>query len=157
MTDNENLDETEGKELSGYAKQRAKFKEELDAKDQVIAQLKGEIKANKVAYFKDTLTSNGYKGNFDEFADKYADNLDVNEMLSLYVGMNGGAPVQQAIQWTPTVETPTVETQQQPTIWPKSVIWQNPIGGDQPKQFSELSLEEMKARGRAHPEILNQE
>lgn len=98
MTDNENLDETEGKELSGYAKQRAKFKEELDAKDQVIAQLKGEIKANKVAYFKDTLTSNGYKGNFDEFADKYADNLDVNEMLSLYVGMNGGAPVQQAIQ-----------------------------------------------------------
>lgn len=55
MTDNENLDEAEGKELSGYAKQRAKYKEELDAKDQQIAQLKAEITANKKAYFINTL------------------------------------------------------------------------------------------------------
>ena len=112
MTDNEQLDETEGKELSGYAKQRAKFKEELEAKDATIAQLREEIKANKVAYFKNTLTSNGYKGDFDEFANKYADNLDVNEMLSLYVGMNGGATAEQAVQQT-TPEAPATEPQQQ--------------------------------------------
>jgi hypothetical protein len=57
MTDNENLDETEGKELSGYAKQRAKYKEELDAKDREIAELRSQIVANKKAYFKSTLAN----------------------------------------------------------------------------------------------------
>jgi hypothetical protein len=55
MTDNENLDETEGKELSGYARQRQKYKEELDAKDKVIADLNAQLIANKKLYFKDTL------------------------------------------------------------------------------------------------------
>ena len=149
MTDNEQFDETEGKELSGYARQRAKYKEELDAKDQVISDLKAQLIANKKQYFKDTLTSHWFKGEFDEFADKYADKLELNEMVALYVGNNGG-PVQQV-----TAEQPTEETTepQAPTIWPKSIIWTNPIGGDQPKSISDLSVEEMKARGRAHPEI----
>ena len=94
MTDNEQLDETEGKELSGYARQRAKYKEELEAKDKVIADLKAQIVSNKKAYFKNTLTSQGFKGEFDEFADKYADKLELEEMVALYVG-NNGAPVQQ--------------------------------------------------------------
>jgi hypothetical protein len=33
------------------------------------------------------LKSEGYEGNFDEFADKYS-NLDVDEMVALYKGMN---------------------------------------------------------------------
>lgn len=159
MTDNENQDDT--KQMSDYAKQRAKHKEELDAKDQEIAQLKGQLKANKVAFFKDSLTKQGYKGNFDEFADKYADTLDVNEMLSLYAWMNGGSPVQQP-QANPgnASDTSTHGVQSngdsQPQIGPKSVIWQNPIQGDQPRDYNDLSVEEMKARGKQHPEIFNQ-
>lgn len=57
MTDNENLDGTEEKKLSDYAKQRLKYKEELDAKDKVIADLKAQIVSNKKAYFKNTLAS----------------------------------------------------------------------------------------------------
>ena len=149
MTDNENLDETEGKELSGYAKQRAKYKEELDAKDREIAELRSQIVANKKAYFKSTLTNQWFKGEFDEFADKYADKLEIDEMIALYVG-NNGAPVQTA-QPAATAEQPA--TEQPASIWPKSIIWSNPIGGDQPKSVDELTVEEMKARGRAHPEI----
>lgn len=153
MTDNENLDETEGKELSGYAKQRAKYKEELDAKDQEIASLKARIVADKKAYFKNTLTSQWFKGEFDEFADKYADKLDLDEMVALYV-WNNWRPVQQ-VQQEQAQQTPGAQQSEQ-TLGPKSIIWQNPIGGDQPKQFSEMTVEEMKARGRSHPEIINQ-
>ena len=148
MTDNENLDEAEGKELSWYAKQRAKYKEELDAKDATIASLRAEIKENKKAFFKNTLTSQGYKWEFDEFADKYADNLGLDEMVALYKWAYG-APVQQA------VAEPEAQPEQ-PTIGPKSVIWQNPIFKDQPKRFQDLTLEEMKARGRQHPEIFQE-
>ena len=152
MTDNENLDEAEGKELSWYAKQRAKYKEELDAKDQQIASLKAEITANKKAYFMNTIQSQWYKGDFNEFADKYAENLGIDEMVALFRGQYWGVAVQPQANQT-TEET---VTDQQPTIWPKSIIWQNPIGGDQPKSFNEMTVEEMKARGRAHPEILTQ-
>lgn len=148
MTDNENLDEAEGKELSGYAKQRAKYKEELDAKDQTIAQLRAEITANKKAYFVNTLQSQWYKGDFNEFADKYAENLWIEEMVALYKWQNW------LITQQPTAQSETVKPAEQ-EIWPKSIIWQNPIGGDQPKRFEELSVEEMKAWWRAHPEILN--
>lgn len=55
MTDNENLNDDGEKKLSDYAKQRLKFKEELDAKDQQIASLKAEITANKKAYFINTI------------------------------------------------------------------------------------------------------
>lgn len=57
MTDNEQLDGTEEKKLSDYAKQRLKYKEELDAKDREIAELRSQIVANKKAYFKSTLTN----------------------------------------------------------------------------------------------------
>lgn len=148
MTDNEQLDETEGKELSGYAKQRAKYKEELDAKDREIADLKAQIVSNKKAYFKNTLTSQWFKGEFDEFADKYADKLELDEMVALYVG-NNGVPAQQPATTAEMPEGTTTEA----SIWPRSIIWLNPIGGDQPKSVDELTVEEMKARGRAHPEI----
>ena len=152
MTDNENLDEAEGKELSGYAKQRAKYKEELDAKDQQIAQLKAEITANKKAYFINTLQNQWYKGEFNEFADKYAENLWIEEMVALYKGQHWLQAPQQSVGQG---EQANLEPQQ-PQIWPKSIIWQNPIGGDQPKSFNEMSLEEMKARGRSHPEIFQE-
>lgn len=111
MTDNEQLDETEGKELSGYARQRQKYKEELEAKDKVIADLKAQIVSNKKAYFKNTLASQGFKGEFDEFADKYADKLELEEMVALYVGNNGGPVQPQAVEGTteePTTEASTI-------------------------------------------------
>ena len=150
MTDNENLDETEGKELSGYARQRQKYKEELDAKDKVIADLKAQIVSNKKAYFKNTLASQWFKGEFDEFADKYADKLELEEMVALYVG-NNWAPVQQATAEQPVAE-PTAEAS---TIWPRSIIWQNPIGG-QFKSAQDMSIDELKERGRQHPEIFHE-
>ena len=151
MTDNENLDETEGKELSGYAKQRAKYKEELDAKDQVISDLKSQLIANKKLYFKDTLARQWFKWDFDEFADKYADKLELNEMVALYVG-NNGAPVQQATVDQIATEQPTAEA---PTIWPRSIIWQNPIG-EQYKSVQDMSIDELKEYGRQHPEMFQQ-
>lgn len=151
MTDNENLDDAEGKELSWYAKQRAKFKEELEAKDATIASLRAEIKENKKAFFKNTLTSQGYKWDFEEFADKYADNLGLDEMVALYKWAYGQPEVQQ-----PQVDPYQSQEPQQPTIGPKSVIWQNPIDGQQPKNFQDLSIEEMKARWRQHPEIFHE-
>lgn len=153
MTDNEIQDGTEERKLSDYAKQRQKHKEELDAKDQVIADLKAQLVANKKQYFKDTLTNHWFKGNdFDEFADRYADKLELNEMVALYVGNNWWA-VQQQVQQPDTATEPQ---QQAPTIWPKSIIWTNPIGGDQPRDFNDLTAEEMKEWGRQHPEIFNQ-
>lgn len=151
MNDNENLNDDEGKELSWYAKQRAKYKEELDAKDQKIASLEAQLTANKKAYFLDSIQREWYKGDFNEFADKYAGNLDIGEMVALFKGTHGGVQTVQPANpeaWAPEP--------QQPQIWPKSIIGQNPIDGDQPKNFSDLSVEEMKAWWRAHPEIMNQ-
>lgn len=143
MTDNENLDVTEEwKELSWYAKQRAKFKEELDA---VNAKYEAERQAriqDKIAYFKNTLSSQGYAWDFDEFAGRYAESLNLDEMVSLYKGMNGTVQTTQAT-------APSIQ-EQDTQLWPKSVIWTNPIGGDQNKDFNSLSLEEMKAYWRAN-------
>lgn len=148
MTDIETLDDAEGKDLNNYQKQRLKYKEQLDAMQAQLDQERAGRVADKVAYFKSTLTSQGFTGDFDEFANKYANNLGLDEMVALYKGINGAW--QQVAQTTPSQEQP-----QQPVIWPQSVIGQNPIGGDQAKDFSQLSLEEMKARGRANPQIFN--
>lgn len=138
MTDNEILNDNEEKELSWYAKQRAKYKEEIDAiTAKYEAEKAGRIQ-DKISYFKGTLTSQGYQGDFDEFANKYAWNLWLDEMVALYKWINGAA----------TNTAPAVQQQQQqeePKLWPTSVVWTNPIGGDQAKDFSQLSLEEMKA------------
>jgi len=138
MTDNEILNDNEEKELSWYAKQRAKYKEEIDAiTAKYEAEKAGRIQ-DKISYFKGTLTSQGYQGDFDEFANKYAWNLWLDEMVALYKWINGAA----------TNTAPAVQPQQQqeePKLWPTSVVWTNPIGGDQAKDFSQLSLEEMKA------------
>lgn len=148
MTDNETLD-TEEKELSWYAKQRAKFKEELDA---VNAKYEAERQwriQDKVAYFKNTLSSQGYKWDFDEFANKYAENLSLDEMVALYRGTNGAVQVA-----TQTVQPEQTQTEAQ--IWPKSVIWTNPIGGVETKDFNSLTLDEMKAWWRANPQIFSE-
>lgn len=57
MTDNENLDDVEGKDLNNYQKQRLKFQEKLDAKDARIAELEAKVVADKKAYFKSTLAN----------------------------------------------------------------------------------------------------
>ena len=138
MTDNEILNDNEEKELSWYAKQRAKYKEEIDAiTAKYEAEKAGRIQ-DKISYFKGTLSSQGYQGDFDEFANKYAWNLWLDEMVALYKWINGAA----------TTTAHAVQPQQQqeePKLWPTSVVWTNPIGGDQAKDFSQLSLEEMKA------------
>ena len=160
MTDNENLNDDEGKELSWYAKQRAKYKEELDAKDQKIASLEAQLTANKKAYFLSSIQKEWYDGDFNEFADKYAGTLEIDEMVALFKGTHGGAtqPQQQAsVSWDKGGSFSMWEIeQQQQQIWPKSVIGSNPIGGDQPKRFEDLSVEEMKAWWKAHPEIMQQ-
>ena len=152
MTDNENLNDDEGKELSWYAKQRAKYKEELDAKDQKIASLEAQLTANKKAYFLSAIQKEWYQGDFNEFADKYAGNLEIDEMVALFRWTHWWAQPQQKAPETITGETIANE---QP-LGPKSIIGQNPIDGDQPKRFEDLSVEEMKAYGRSHPEIFNQ-
>ena len=155
MTDNENLNDDEGKELSWYAKQRAKYKEELDAKDQEIASLKAQLTASKKAYFLDSIQKEWYKGDFNEFADKYAGNLEIGEMVALFKWTYWGAQpqAQQPAGWQPEAWK---QEPQQPQLGPKSIIGTNPIQGDQPKDFNDLTVEEMKARGKAHPEIFNQ-
>jgi hypothetical protein len=57
MTDNENLDDAEGKDLNNYQKQRLKFQEKLDAKDARIAELEAKLVADKKTYFKNALAS----------------------------------------------------------------------------------------------------
>ena len=137
MTDNEILNDNEEKELSWYAKQRAKYKEEIDAiTAKYEAEKAGRIQ-DKISYFKGTLTSQGYQGDFDEFANKYAWNLWLDEMVALYKWINGAA--------TNTAPAGQQQQQEEPKLWPTSVVWTNPIGGDQAKDFSQLSLEEMKA------------
>lgn len=141
MTDNVQNDE---EKISDFAKQRAKFKQELDAKDSEIANLKAQILSNKKSYFKNTLASQGYDGDFDDFADKYAENLEIEEMVALYNGTFGWPKVQEPSSQEPS--KPTI-----PTIWPKSIIGTNPIGDK--KDFSNMSSEEMIQWGKSHPEI----
>lgn len=154
MTDNENLDDADStKWMSDYAKQRAKHREELEAKDATIASLRAEIKENKKAFFKNTLTSQGYKWDFEEFADKYADNLGLDEMVALYkwaYGNPGNAEVQ-----VPQADPYQSQEQQQPAIGPKSIIWQNPIG-EHYKGVQDMSIDELKEYGRQHPEIFHE-
>lgn len=152
MTDNVQLDDE--RDLSGYAKQRLKFKEELEAKDVEIANLRAQLTANKKDFFKSTLTMQGYKGEFDEFADKYAENLGIDEMVALYKGAFGW-PQTPAQAEAPKQSEAQVWEQPTPTIWPKSIIGTNPIWQDQPKDFESMTAEEMKARWMAHPELFS--
>ena len=149
MTDNENLDEQEGKQLSGYEKQRQKYQGRIDELQAQLEQERAWRIADKVTYFKSNLASQWYKGDFDEFANKYADKLGLDEMVALYIWTNGAVPAAPAAQWEPQPEPQNV-------VWPQSVIWYNPIGGDQAKDFSQLSIDEMKARGRANPQIFQE-
>jgi hypothetical protein len=64
-------------------------------------------------------------------------------MVALYKWINGAAT-------TPAPAGQPQQQQEEPKLWPTSVVWTNPIGGDQNKDFNSLSLEEMKAYWRAN-------
>jgi hypothetical protein len=87
MTDIENLEDGEEKKESVYAKLRASLKEKYEGQitdlQNKIASLEASNAAAKKSFFSRSLKSEGYDGNFDEFADKYS-NLDVDEMVALY-------------------------------------------------------------------------
>jgi hypothetical protein len=87
MTDIETQEDVEEKKESGYAKLRASLKEKYEGQindlQNKIASLEASHVATKKNFFSRSLKSEGYEGNFDEFADKYS-NLDVDEMVALY-------------------------------------------------------------------------
>jgi len=120
MTDIETQEDVEEKKESGYAKLRASLKEKYEGQitdlQNKIASLEASHVATKKNFFSRSLKSEGYDGNFDEFADKYS-NLDVDEMVALYKGMNW------AIKKEVTAEPATQETN---TLGSKSVLWTNP-------------------------------
>ena len=120
MTDIETQEDVEEKKESWYAKLRASLKEKYEGQitdlQNKIASLEASHVATKKNFFSRSLKSEGYDGNFDEFADKYS-NLDVDEMVALYKGMNG------AIKKEIAAEPATQETN---TLGSKSVLWTNP-------------------------------
>lgn len=120
MTDIETQEDVEEKKESWYAKLRASLKEKYEGQitdlQNKIASLEASHVATKKNFFSRSLKSEGYDGNFDEFADKYA-NLDVDEMVALYKGMNW------AIKKEVAAEPATQETN---TLGSKSVLWTNP-------------------------------
>lgn len=120
MTDIETQEDVEEKKESGYAKLRASLKEKYEGQitdlQNKIASLEASHVATKKNFFSRSLKSEGYDGNFDEFADKYS-NLDVDEMVALYKWMNW------AIKKEVVAEPATQETN---TLGSKSVLWTNP-------------------------------
>ena len=143
MADMEN-DYTEEKGLSDYAKQRAKHKEEIDnLTAQLNAEKMGRIQDKKL-YFWKTLESQGYAGDFTEFADKYAETLSLDEMVSLFRWMNGVAQTENKPE--STGETTTAQT----TLWPKSVIGTNPTNWTGAKSLDEMTLEELQQFWKAN-------
>lgn len=120
MTDIETQEDVEEKKESGYAKLRASLKEKYEGQindlQNKIASLEASHVATKKNFFSRSLKSEGYEGNFDEFADKYS-NLDVDEMVALYKGMNWAIKKEVAPEQT---------TQETNTLGSKSVLWTNP-------------------------------
>ena len=123
MTDIETMEDVEEKKESWYAKLRASLKEKYEGQitdlQNKIASLEASNSANKKNFFMRSLQSEWYKAdNIEEFAEKYS-NLDVDEMVALYKGMN----------WAIVKEAAPVnewETQQTNQLWSKSVLWSNP-------------------------------
>ena len=123
MTDIELQEDVEEKKESWYAKLRASLKEKYEGQitdlQNKIASLEASNSANKKNFFMRSLQSEWYKAdNIEEFAEKYS-NLDVDEMVALYKGMN----------WAIVKEAAPVnewETQQTNQLWSKSVLWSNP-------------------------------
>ena len=142
MTDIENLEDVEEKKESGYAKLRASLKEKYEGQitdlQNKIASLEASNAAAKKSFFSRSLKSEGYDGNFDEFADKYS-NLDVDEMVALYKWMN----------WVIKKETTQEAPKEDNTLWSKSVLWTNPTVTQQ-----EDSVEKMD--GKAYLNYLKQ-
>lgn len=151
MTDNENLENGEDKKpQNNYERQREKFQGKIDELNTQLESEKAGRIADKISFFKSTLTSQWFKGNFDEFAGKYADKLSLDEMVALYKGTN----------WVATATTQTTapeSNEQEQKLGPQSVIQgTNPETRMWGKSFEEMSLEELKERGRQNPQIFNQ-
>ena len=141
MTDIDLQEDGEEKKESGYAKLRASLREKYEGQindlEAQVASLKSANAATKKSFFERSLKAEGYEGDFNQFADKYAD-LDVDEMVALYKGMN----------WVIKKEEPkqdvVVEDKQ---LGSKSVLWTNP---------TEISQEESvdKMDGKAYLDYL---
>lgn len=121
MTDIETMEDGEEKKESWYAKLRASLKEKYEGQindlQSRIQELETSNATTKKQFFNRTLKSEGFEGNFDEFADKYS-NLWIDEMVALYKGLNGA----------PKASTTPEESKEQPKeeLWSKSVLWTNP-------------------------------
>lgn len=142
MTDIENQEDIEEKKESWYAKLRASLKEKYEGQindlQSQIEQLKSSHVATKKNFFTRSLKSEGYEGNFDEFADRYAD-LDVDEMVALYKGMNW------VVKKEVRTEAKAEDNNQQ--LGSKSVLWTNPT-----ETYKEDSVEKMD--GKAYLDYL---
>lgn len=132
MTDIENIEDVEEKKESWYAKLRASLKEKYEGQindlQSQIEQLKSSHVATKRNFFERSLKQEGYEGNFDEFADKYAD-LEVDEMVALYKWMNW------AIKKEVVEEAPKEENNQ---LGSKSVLGSNPTVTSQEESVDKM-------------------
>lgn len=132
MTDIDLQEDTEEKKESGYAKLRASLREKYEGQindlEQQVANLKSSHVATKKNFFTRSLKAEGYEGNFDEFADKYQD-LDVDEMVALYKGMN----------WVIKKEVaPEPQQEEDKQLGSKSVLWANPTAISQEESVDKM-------------------
>lgn len=134
MTDIDVTEDWEEKKESGYAKLRASLKEKYEGQindlQAQIESLKSSHSATKKNFFERSLRQEGYEGDFTDFTNKYSD-LDVDEMVALYKGMNG------------SVKKETTPDQPKDEWWnnqlgSKSVLWTNPT-----ELWKEKSVDEM--------------
>lgn len=133
MTDIDLQEDTEEKKQSDYAKLRASLREKYEGQindlEQQVADLKSSHVATKKNFFTRSLKSEGYEGNFDEFAEKYQD-LDVDEMVALYKGMNWVIKKEVVKEAAPEVE--------EKQLGSKSVLWTNPTVTSQEESVDKM-------------------
>ena len=133
MTDIENQEDIEEKKESGYAKLRASLKEKYEGQindlQAQIEQLKSSHVATKRNFFERSLKQEGYEGDFNDFANKYQD-LDVDEMVALYKGMNWA--IKKEVAQEPAEEENTNQ------LWSKSVLWSNPTVTSQEESVDKM-------------------
>lgn len=135
MTDMEN-DNIEEKK-SWYAALREKHSQEMSALQAKLDEQIALRQADKKLYFENTMKSKGYSWDFSGFTDKYG-NLDLNDMVSLYVWQNG---------WATTAnvsDVPTSMSNEAENLWAKSVIaWANPTAEVGTKTLDDMSPDEL--------------
>ena len=132
MTDIENQEDIEERKESWYAKLRASLKEKYEGQindlQAQIEQLRSSNVAAKKNFFERSLKSEGYEGDFNDFANKYQD-LDVDEMVALYKWMN----------WVIQKEAPVAASEENTNqLWSKSVLWTNPTATSQEESVDKM-------------------